>query len=49
MGGGLTFNVNSATLMPILAVYKFVMRVLIALSFRSANGKGKTLQFYVAL
>jgi len=35
--------------MPILAVYQFVMRILFAFSFRSANEKGKTLHFYVAL
>ncbi|WP_159340087.1 MULTISPECIES: hypothetical protein [Leclercia] len=46
---GLTFNAIFAILMPVLAVYKFVMLVLIALSFRSANEKGKTLHFYVAL
>ena len=49
MTRGLTFRANSETLMPILAVYKFVMLILIALSFRSANEKGKTLHFYVAL
>ena len=41
MTRGLTFRADSATLMPILAVYKFVMLVLIALSFRSANEKEK--------
>jgi hypothetical protein len=45
MTRGLTFRADSATLMPILAVYKFVMRILFAFSFRSANEKGKTLHF----
>lgn len=49
MTRGLTFRADSATLMPILAVYKFVMRILFAFSFRSANEKGKTLHFYVAI
>ncbi len=49
MTRGLTFRADSATLMPILAVYKFVMRFFFAFSFRSANEKGKTLHFYVAL
>ncbi len=49
MSRGLTFRANSATLRPILAVFKFVMRILIAFSFRSANEKGKALHFYVAL
>ena len=49
MTRGLTFRADSATLMPILAVYKFVMRILFAFSFRSANEKGKTLHFYVVL
>ena len=39
MTRGLTFRADSATLMPILAVYKFVMRILFAFSFRSANEK----------
>ncbi|CAM7801381.1 hypothetical protein LEADMMO150B3_09220 [Leclercia adecarboxylata] len=41
MTRGLTFRADSATLMPILAVYKFVMRILFAFSFRSANEKEK--------
>ena len=45
MTRGLTFRADSATLMPILAVYKFVMRILFAFSFRSANEKGKNITF----
>ncbi|GEM_PF-170253 len=41
MHEGLTFNAFFAILAPVLAVYKFVMLVLIALSFRSANEKEK--------
>lgn len=41
MHEGLTFNAFFVILAPVLAVYKFVMLVLIALSFRSANEKEK--------